>query len=147
MGIREVGLVEDRRDGTKLIVGQDGQAFQQSNGKFIVRAGVGSEDADFDVIEHDLIADGDRVLGPVEIGGAVEVAGLFQSQDSSAITVTVEWLADNNTVLATEAFGGDAGEANVRLANVSVKSDRCRVTVSDSSGATENVVNGTLNYH
>jgi len=133
-----------RPDDTQLIVGGEGTPFSQSAGDFVVTT-VPADRRDFDV-DADLVAEGGVTLGPVDIGGASALAGGVASDDGNPLAVTVEWLADDGSVLFTRAFGGGS-DTEVQLLDVSVFSDRFQIRIEDDSGAAQNNVTGTFNAH
>lgn len=151
MARRQVPPATARPDDTKLIVGSEGTPLDQSAGKLITRVGVQQEDADFDV-DTDLVANGDRVIGPVNIGGTAELEGGFISQDGEAFDVIVEFLSDpaddtTRTVLFSETFSATDSSPDLDLLNIGIRGERVRITVTDTSGAGQNVVTGTVNFH
>lgn len=144
MVLADPNAVVTRPDDSSLIVGTEGGAFSQSDGDIVI-TNVPADQRDFDLIA-DLVSEGPVTFGPVDIGGAGTLAGGVQSEDDNALSVTVEWLSDDDITLFTRSFG-DGSDTEVQLLDVAIFSDRVRLVVEDESGAAANNVTGTFNFH
>ena len=120
--------------------------MKQSDGKQVTRPGATKEDADYDIVGVDL-TDEPYTTQAVDIGGSNELAGIIQSRDGNVFSVSIEWQADDGTLLAAEPAATLTGDTRYDIKSITVKSDICQVRVTDSSGAPSNIVDGTLNFH
>lgn len=141
-----------REDGTSIGVGDQGdpEAQEPETGKPVHRRGGTEEQCDIDVATasspYDLIAEGDFESGMKNTGGAEALAGEIKSDDSNTFTVEVNWLNEDGEVLLTHSPAAlvDATDLDFHLI---VRSDRFEVCVTDTSGAGQNGIHGSVNAH
>ena len=149
-----------RRDHTALTVGSEGTEILQSQQKLVSRTGAASTIADTDVESSeggnswDLVADGDFVvptnapagITSYSIGGASEISGAIYSLDSNNFDIKIEWLDNTGATLYTDQPSAIQSVSDVKF-NLIVRSDRAKITISDSSGAAQNRILGSMNAH
>lgn len=154
-----------RPDNTKTMAGGAGTIFRQEDGgKLINRSGAASEEADFDIIQFDLVkedmsisdhADNQFEGDYPDIGGTREIGLFLESEDDEAFEVEVRFVDQNNNVLARvdkhihsglDSSSPDEGNHFV-FETVAVAGDYFDVVVIDQSDAVENRINGTINAH
>lgn len=141
------------------VVGGEGKDLLTSDGKLVLRRGGASSTVDLDVANPsgdrwDLVGQGDFVipddipgLAALEFGGADEVSGKVESAEVRDFTVTIAWLDDAGNVMYEEGAGFGIDDTGLLKFTTQIRSDRARITVSDSSGAGENRVRGSINVH
>lgn len=142
---------DEAPDGTIRIVGNQGLVLDQEtdSGKQIYRRGAGAPQSDIDIGSkgnpNDL-ADGDFDSGNKNAGGAGVLAGKVQSLDDETFTVKIKWLDDENneTVETSPKILQDQTDLEFSLR---MRSDRFKVVVTDTSGANQNEVVGSVNAH
>lgn len=143
-GLRPSNLIDTpRADNTQTIVGSEGRPIGQSSDGTIqtIRGTVSRTDASL-AFDQDLIADGDVVFGPRDFSGTDSVSGAVESDDSNNLRVDVEYLdANDNVVGPGVQFGPDTV---VEFVDIPHRFDRLRVTITDTSGAAQNNVTGSL---
>lgn len=148
------GIAIDQDSAGKLISvlqGSEGIAIDQEadTGKALMRLGGEAAQADIDVGDtgtpHDLTS-ADYTSGGRDAGGAQYIAGLIVSDQSNTFSVKVDWLDDDGNVTATTQPSAltDATEVDF---NLRMRSDKFEVTISDTSGAANNDIRGTINAH
>jgi len=97
---------------------------------------------DSQTVGYDLVGSGDLVIGPapVERGTAVVIAAT--STDTNAFSISVQWEDDSGNVFQSES-ATDIGLDNVTedYARLVRKSPQVEVTITDESGATQNIIN------
>jgi hypothetical protein len=146
----------ERGTNSKLIVGDKGDPIAQGERQEqITRAGAGAAQADFDILDDggrwDLISEdfnipSDTALDSApNIGGTSELSGGVDSKDSNEFQLVLEWTDGNGNVSLEEKFDSSGGR--LILESVTVKSDVLKAYVTDISGAGQNRVRGTLNFH
>jgi len=145
--------VSGRPDHTRRMVGDNGLPILQDGEKLVSRAGATSQEADYDVDSdagepYDLVAEGDFDIGETaEVGGTTELSGIIESKDDEPFTVEVTWRDDDDNDLVSEDKVALENSTRVDIQSIRVKGDRCYIRVTDTSGAAQNNVVGTLNFH
>lgn len=140
-----------RRDGSRLSAGAEGDVIAQEpgSGKAVHRRGADEANADIDIgtaaSPRDLDADGDYESDNRNVGGAEALAGEVVSDDGATFTVYVDWLNDDNEVVITHSPSALTDVTDVDF-NLIVRSDRFKVRVEDTSGG-QNRIHGTINAH
>lgn len=101
---------------------------------------------DVDIVSHDLIASGDYTIGETNVSGSGDIIVKISSADTETFTVTLEWTDGSGNVLFTQSppEGTNVTTANLKF---NVGSSHYQLTVTDDSGAAQNVINGTVNVH
>jgi hypothetical protein len=155
-----------RQDGVRPVSGEAGDVAQQDNKKLVVRSGATATDSDFDIVKDtdgtdwDLNADGDFTIpgdtpkGREEapnVGGTVRLGGGIVSASDATFEMTIDWIDENDNVLLSETFGSstntDFGSNQaIQFDRLWTKSDFVNVTITDTSGGTNNI-HGSLNFH
>lgn len=172
MTIRPVDdIVASRPDGSSALVGDEGQLLLQDGAKAVFRGGVTAESGDFDVFQHDLVNDGDKIIPLDDVGGAslvnAAIISLGDSTDpdydpdttnnptdaSRPFTVMIEDLAkgadpmnpDESEVLLRREPDAFSSTEEGR-GGVGIFSDNGRVVISHAGLDTaENIINASIN--
>lgn len=154
MALRSQGVGQP--DNTRSIGGSSGNRLKQDErGNNVIRRGAAEDEGDFDILDWDLIADGDFVIpddvglsAAPNIGGAEWLSIALESTDSNGFEVTITWQdADGNTLYEEgQSKEPDLQGTDVRVP-ADVAGDRYKLTVSDTSGAAQNTIRGSINAH
>lgn len=101
---------------------------------------------DEDIVSHDLIGTGDYTIQETNVRGTGDIIVKVNSSDSNTFTVTLEWTDGAGTVLYSQsaAEGTDVTDANLKF---KVGSNNFQLNITDTSGAAQNNINGTVNVH
>ena len=99
---------------------------------------------DEDIFNHDLIGTGDYTVAETSIRGTSDVVIKIESRDTETFTVTVEWTDGSGNVLFTDepTEARDVTSANLKF---DTSSDNIQLTITDTSGAAQNIIDGTIN--
>lgn len=150
----------NRPDHTKAIVGNQGAQPQQDPGTDkLTHARVDRNEGNVNISGHDLVNDGDFVIpddvsglsNPPLIGGANWSVLGVESLDSNNFDITFEYgLLDNNGNFQVRFTYDSTDNAkldgdNSYIISIRPVRDRIRVTLSDTSGAGQNNIQGGLN--
>lgn len=101
---------------------------------------------DDDIVSYDLVGTGDYTIAETNVRGTGDVIIKVSSADAETFTVTLEWTDGSGNVLYSQspAEAGDVTDANLKF---NVGSDNFQLTITDTSGAGQNNINGTVNFH
>lgn len=134
---REVRIIGDDDSGTPQ------RAQVNSNQKLEVAFSVSADDTDIN--NHDLISS-DFTIAETNVSGLAELVLAIESIDTNTFTVTVDWTDGSGNVLYSES-PVELTDATDITALFVVKSNHFQLTVTDTSGATQNRIDGTVNVH
>lgn len=101
---------------------------------------------DEDILNHDLIGTGDFTIAETNIAGTGEIVFKVASQDSETFTATVEWTDGSGNVLYTQSPSEATNTTDANL-TFNTASDHFQLTITDTSGAAQNIIDGTVNAH
>jgi|APHM01.1.fsa_nt_gi hypothetical protein len=135
--------VTTRPDRTTLIVGDSGDPLPQGSGGELqtIRGTVAREDASLE-FDQDLVGEGDVVFGPQDVSGTDALSGSVVSDDSNNLEVRVRYEDGNGNKRGVEqTFGPDTV---IEFVNIAHRFDIIRVTITDTSGAAQNNVTGSV---
>lgn len=101
---------------------------------------------DEDIINYDLVGSGDFTISEPNVRGTGDIIIKVDSADDNTFTVTLEWTDGNGTVLYSQspAEGTNVTNANLKF---NTASDHFQLTITDTSAAGQNTINGTVNVH
>lgn len=100
---------------------------------------------DDDINSVDL-SGGDFTIAETDVRGTGDIIIKVESSDNETFTVTLEWTDGAGNVLYTQepAEATDVTDSNLKF---NVASDHFQLTITDTSSAAQNIINGTVNVH
>lgn len=163
MTVFETPPVSERADGSKAIVGSEGEQVLQDNQKVVQRTGAPADQSDFDIDGFDLAGGtfdlsterADQITGDnPDIGGANEIGIFVESSDDAQFSIAVEWKDASDTTVGTvdQNVDGDLLSSSPTNGNhvvyvvVGVASDRFNLVITDETNG-PNTISGTINAH
>lgn len=163
MTVFETAPVSERPDGSRAIIGSEGQQILQDNQKVVQRTGAPADQADFDIDGFDL--DGgtfdlsaersDQITGDnPDIGGSSEIGIFVESSDDAQFNVVIEWKGPSDTTVGTvdqnvdsDLLSSSPSSGNhVVYVVAGVASDRFNVVITDETNG-PNTISGSINAH
>jgi len=96
--------------------------------------------------QHDLVVAGDITITGLNIDGTTTVIIKGSSSSSNTFNVNLDWVDANGNVLYQERPAASQGTTSVDL-NYNVASSYVDITITDTSGAANNVVSFAINAH
>lgn len=114
--------------------------------KVINKPGGRSDETDFSVDEHDLVADGDYEVTADDVGGASLMVVSLESAHG-AFSVEIDTMDSDGLVYRTLQPRIYTDQLEINSNTVPVPADHLRIRITDASDGAQNVVSGTINIH
>lgn len=154
----------DAPPGTTPTTGDQGNIDGQEGSKTTTRPGGKKEEVDFDIIgdddnnqNWDLIASGDFVIpddidsldSPPDFGGVSALSINIESHDDNTFEVVIETLnnAEDKVLTTIDSNFDPRLERDFVFVRLEAPTDKARITITDTSGAAQNHISGSINAH